>query len=152
MALSTSLTTTTLRQPGRLKDIVENHLRKRLGDVRVRDFRTVHGQRLISQIPDVEHKSLMRIRAILSAVFTFALRTGVFDGQNPMHAVSVPGRLKKYKPPSYDLDESAKIARAVHHSDAAFVLSHLIVVEFFSTEVQEPSRTCIACILTGCDR
>lgn len=103
------------------KDIVENHLRKRLGDVRVRDFRTVHGQRLMSQIPEVGHKSLMRIRATLSATFTFALRTGVLDGHNPMHSVSVPGRPKKYRPPSYSLDESAKIAKAVHHNDAAFV-------------------------------
>jgi len=38
-----------------------------------------------------------------------------------MHAVSVPGRPKKYKPQSYRLDESAKIAKAVRHNDAAFV-------------------------------
>jgi integrase len=103
------------------KDIVEIHLRKRLGDVRVRDFRTVHGQRLMAQIPNVGHKTLLRIRATLSAVFTFALRTGVIDGNNPMHAVSVPGRPKKYRPPTYTLDESAKIAKAVHHNAQAFV-------------------------------
>ena len=103
------------------KDIVEIHLRKRLGDVLVRDFRTVHGQRLMAQIPNVGHKTLMRIRATLSAVFAYALRTGVLDGHNPMHAVSVPGRPKKYKPLTYTLEESAKIAAAVHHNDAAFV-------------------------------
>ena len=99
------------------KDIVELHLRKRIGDVRVRDFRTVHGQRLMTQIPNVGHKTLLRIRATLSAVFTFALRSGVLDGYNPMHAVSVPGRPKKYRPPSYTLEESAKIASAVYHID-----------------------------------
>jgi len=103
------------------QDIVKLHLRKRLGDIRVRDFRTVHVQRLMAQIPNVGHKTLLRIRATLSAVFTFALRTGVIDGFNPMHAVSVPRRPKKYKPPRYSLDESAKIAKAVHHNDAAFV-------------------------------
>ena len=103
------------------KDIVKLRLRKRLGDIRVRDFRTVHVQRLMAQIPNVGHKTLLRIRATLSAVFTFALRTGVIDGFNPMHAVSVPGRPKKYKPSRYSLDESAKIAKAVHHNDAAFV-------------------------------
>jgi len=103
------------------KDIVKLRLRKRLGDIRVRGFRTVHVQPLMAQIPNVGHKTLLRIRATLSAVFTFALRTGVIDGFKAMHAVSVPGRPKKYKPPRYSLDESAKIAKAVHHNDAAFV-------------------------------
>jgi integrase len=75
----------------------------------------------MSRISDIGHKSLMRIRAILSATFTFALRTGVLDGHNPMHAVSVPGRPKKYKPPTYTLVESAKVAKAVHHNAQAFV-------------------------------
>ena len=95
------------------KDIVELHLRKRLGDVRVRDYRTVHGQRLMTQIPNVGHKTLLRIRATLSAVFTHALRTGVLDGHNPMHAVSVPGRPKKYVAPSYSIEESVRIGLAV---------------------------------------
>jgi integrase len=102
-------------------DIVNTHLRSRLGDVRVRDFRVVHGQRLMAQIPNVGHKTLLRIRATLSAVFTYALRAGVLDGNNPMHAVSVPGRPKKYKPPTYSIEESAKIAVAVHYHDQAFV-------------------------------
>jgi integrase len=38
-----------------------------------------------------------------------------------MHAVSVPGRPKKYKPPTYTLVESAKVAKAVHHNAQAFV-------------------------------
>jgi integrase len=38
-----------------------------------------------------------------------------------MHAVSVPGRPKKYKPLTYPLAESAKIAMAVYHNDQAFV-------------------------------
>jgi integrase len=104
------------------KDIVELHLRKRLGDVRVRDFRTVHGQRLMTQIPNVGHKTLLRIRATLSAVFTHALRTGVLDGHNPMHAVSVPGRPKKYVAPSYSIEESVHMSLAVvSKSKVAFV-------------------------------
>jgi hypothetical protein len=58
------------------KDIVKLHLRKRLGDIRVRDFRTVHVQRPMAQIPNVGHRTLLRIRATLSDMFTFALRTG----------------------------------------------------------------------------
>jgi integrase len=103
------------------QDIVNIHLRKRLGAVRVRDFRTVHGQRLLSQIPNVSHKTLLRIRATLSAVLTYALRIGVLDGNNPMHAVSVPGRPSKYTPLTYTIEENAKIGPAVFHHDQAFV-------------------------------
>jgi len=117
------------------QDIVKLHLRKRLGDIRVRDFRTVHVQRLMAQIPNVGHKTLLRIRATLSAVFTFALRTGVIDGFNPMHAVSVPGRPKKYKPPRYSLDESSKMAKAVHHNAAAFVA--VSIAKFAGLRVSE---------------
>jgi len=56
------------------KDIYELHLRKRLGDIRLRDFRTVNGQRLIAQIEGPGHKTLMRIKSFLSGVFTYALR------------------------------------------------------------------------------
>ena len=59
------------------KDIYELHLRKRLGDIRLRDFRTVNGQRLIAQIEGPGHKTLMRIKSFLSGVFTNALREGV---------------------------------------------------------------------------
>jgi hypothetical protein len=117
------------------QDIVKLHLRKRLGDIRMRDFRTVHVQRLMAQIPNVGHKTLLRIRATLSAVFTFALRTGVIDGFNPMHAVSVPGRPKKYKPPCYSLDEPAKMAKAVHHNAAAFVA--VSIAKFAGLRVSE---------------
>jgi integrase len=103
------------------RDIVENHLRRRLGDLRMRDARTVHFQRLFSQIPNVGHKSLLRIRAVLSAVFTHAIRFGLLDGHNPVHGTSVPGRPKKYKPETYTLMESGKIGAAIFHHDQAFV-------------------------------
>jgi integrase len=87
------------------KEIFHQHLKKRLEDLRLRDFRTVHAQRIMASIPDVGHARLLRIKAVLSAAFTHALRTGVIDGINPVHAVSVPGRPKKFKGHAYSLSE-----------------------------------------------
>lgn len=87
------------------RDIFHQHLKKRLDDLRLRDFRTVHGQRIMADIPDVGHARLLRIKAVLSAVFAHALRTGVLDGTNPIHVVSVPGRPVKFKGHAYSLSE-----------------------------------------------
>ena len=87
------------------KEIFHQHLKHRLGELRLRDFRTVHGQRIMHSIPDVGHARLLRIRAVLSAVLMHAIRTGVLDGANPMHLVSVPGKPKKFKGHAYSVPE-----------------------------------------------
>ncbi len=54
-------------------DIYERHLVDRIGNVKLRDFRTVMGQRLIAAIhkdnPEIGHKTLLRIKSFLSGVF-----------------------------------------------------------------------------------
>jgi integrase len=105
------------------KDIYQLRLRSRLGDVRLRDFRTVHGQRLIATIPNVGHKTLLRVKSFLSGVITYALREGVLDGHNPMHAVKAPGRTKKFKGPVYSMEELENIAEAVDDPTAFAVIS-----------------------------
>jgi integrase len=95
-------------RPSTLKDykeIFEQHLRARLGNVRLRDFRTVNGQRILASIPGVSHKRLLRIKAVLSAVFAHAIREGVTDPPNPIHFVSVSGRASNFKGPAYTLTE-----------------------------------------------
>jgi integrase len=91
------------------KDIFERHLRHRLKDYRLRDFRTVHGQRIITSIgsteSDVGHKTLQRIKSFMSGVFKHAKREGFVDGENPMRDVSVMGKPKKFKGEIYTLDE-----------------------------------------------
>jgi integrase len=86
-------------------DIVRVHLRQRLGDVRLRDFRTVHGQRLLRDITGVGHTSLLRIKSLLSGVFKHAKREGFIDNENPMRDVSAPGRSAKYKGPAYTMQD-----------------------------------------------
>ena len=47
----------------------ERHFKHRLGNLRLRDFRTAHGQRLISAIakdhPEIGHKTLLRLKSFL---------------------------------------------------------------------------------------
>lgn len=91
------------------KDIYELHLRERLGDVRLKDFRTVTGQRLVASIPNLGHKTLMRIKSFLSGVFTYAKQEGVLDGENPMRGVKAPGTAVRYKGLTYSVEEIEKI-------------------------------------------
>lgn len=90
------------------RDIFSVHVKARLGVLRLRDFRTIHGQRMLAEIASlgtVGHKSLLRIKSFLSGVFTFAARQGILDGANPMHAVSVDGKPTKFKGATYTKQE-----------------------------------------------
>jgi integrase len=101
-------------KPSTLKDyhdIVRVHLKNRLG-LRLRDFRTVHGQRIIEEIqsakPELSHQSMLRIKSFLSGVFTEAKIKGVLDGENPMVGVRCGGVRKKFHGKAYSPDE-------IHH-------------------------------------
>ena len=74
-------------------------------NLKMREFRTVHGQRLLASIEGVSHERLLRVRAVLSGVFAHAIRNGVLDGVNPMHAVKVPGRPTHFRGAAYTLSE-----------------------------------------------
>jgi hypothetical protein len=74
------------------RDIFHDHLKQRLGDIKIRDFRTVTGQRLLAQVhaeDGLGHMSMAHIKSFLSGVFTFALREGVIDGVNPIDSVNL---------------------------------------------------------------
>jgi len=99
------------------RDIYEKHVAQRLGKLRLRDFRTVNGQRILTSIHEnnsnVGHKTLLRIKSFLSGAFKHAKREGVLDGLNPMVDVSAPGRLKKFKAPIYSLSETMDLILAI---------------------------------------
>ena len=94
------------------KDLFEKHVKGRLGDLRLRDFRTVHGQKLLRSI-SVGRRTLVHIKVFLSATFKHALREGFLDGHNPMQNVSVPGRPDKNTLPVYSMSEIERIAEKV---------------------------------------
>lgn len=86
------------------KDIFEKHLKEKLGDIRLRDFQVVHGQRLLRQIP-VGHRTLMHIKSFLSSVFKLARREGILGTENPMRDVSVPGRPSRFRGAAYNITQ-----------------------------------------------
>ncbi|MGB2890284.1 MAG: site-specific integrase, partial [Candidatus Acidiferrales bacterium] len=103
-------------RPSTVKDyayIFEDHLRRRLGEISLRDFRTVIGQRLMASINGVGHKRLLRIKSFLSGVFTHAKREGILDGENPMRGVSVQGRPTRPKMPVYEISEIEEMLTAL---------------------------------------
>lgn len=87
--------------------IYEPHLKPRLKKLglRVRDFRTVHAQRLLRDIEGLSHRTLQHVRSFLSGVFKYAKREGVIDGVNPLQDVKVPGRPSNFKGRAYSLAE-----------------------------------------------
>jgi len=99
------------------KTIYNTHLKDHLGTIRLRDFRTLHGQKIMRSITGNGHNSLLRIKSFLSGVFKHAKREGFLDGLNPMQDVSVPGRPKKFKGETYTLDEIQEIIEIIYKYD-----------------------------------
>jgi integrase len=96
------------KKPSTLKfyrDVYKNHLRDRVGRVRLRDFTTRHAQDLIDAIPGLSHQSLLRVKTGLSAVFTFARQRDVIRTANPVQGVKAEGRRTNPERYAYSLDE-----------------------------------------------
>lgn len=106
-------------------DEYETHFKHRLGNLRLRDFRTAHGQRILSAIakenPELGHKTLLRLKSFLSGVFRHAKAEGYLDDQNPMRDVSLPRTIRrsKFKGDTYTLPEITKLLANVYWSDYA---------------------------------
>jgi integrase len=92
------------------KDSWRCHIKNRIHG-RVRDFRTVDGENLMTEIEtanttNLAHNTYRHIKVTLSAMFTFAKRKGIYDGVNPMCGVSIPkGRKHGRKRLAYSLHE-----------------------------------------------
>ncbi len=66
---------------------------------------------LISHDTKLSHRSLIHIKSFLSGVFTYAKRTGVLDGINPMRDVSVPKGTSGKETYAYSLEEIQTMVR-----------------------------------------
>jgi hypothetical protein len=84
---------------------------------RVRDFRMVDGESLMTEIEtanktetdDLAQGTYQHIKVTLSAMFTFAKRKGIYDGVNPMTGVTIPkGKKHGRKRLAYSLEEVEK--------------------------------------------
>jgi integrase len=104
-------------------DEYERHFKQRLGNLRLREFRTAHGQRLISAIarehPELGHKTLLRLKSFLSGVFRHAKTEGYLDDENPMRDVSLPRTVRrvKFRGDKYTVNEITTLLSNTYSSD-----------------------------------
>jgi integrase len=106
------------------KEIWANHVKPRIGDIPVRDFRTVDGSKLLKAIAaknDLGKATLQHIKSMLSGVFTFAKNEGLYDGVNPMQDVLIPKARRPGQTHVYSLWEIRKMLRILPPVVRAFV-------------------------------
>ena len=75
------------------QEIWINYLRNRVGELRLREFRTVDASRMLRAIAkerDLTKTTLQHIKSVLSTIFTFAKNDGAFDGANPVDGLLIP--------------------------------------------------------------
>lgn len=88
------------------------YLKPRCGEIRLRDFRCVDGERVLAEInrqKPLAHSSLRRLKALLSALFKHAKRKGLLDGVNPIQDVSIPKGKEPGETYAYSLPEIAQM-------------------------------------------
>ena len=108
------------------KDCYECHIKSRLNGLRLRDFRTVTGQKLLQDIaksnPLIGHKTLLRLKSFLSGAFRHAKAEGILDEQNPMRDVTLPKNVprRKFQGETYTVPEIIKMMEHLSVSPVAF--------------------------------
>jgi hypothetical protein len=90
------------------KEIWNEYLEPRCCDVRLREFRTCDGEKLLAEIARqrvLSRNSLKHIKSLLSGVFKHAKRIGTLNGTNPMQDVSIPKAAEGQETYAYSLEE-----------------------------------------------
>jgi integrase len=75
------------------REIWRNHISDRVGQIRLREFRTVDASRMLKSIAeehDLSKTTLQHIKSVLSGVFSHAKNEGAFDGVNPVQDARIP--------------------------------------------------------------
>src|SRR6266702_4263427 len=114
------------------RDVWRLHLKGRIGNMTLREFRTVDGERILADIARLDldprtkktlsKNSLARIKSFLSGVFKQAKRLGILDGVNPMMDVSTPEGTRGHETFAYSLAEGKAIRNAVPEPARTVVL------------------------------
>jgi len=90
-----------------------NHIREHVGDLHLREFRTVDASRMLREIAresDLTKTTLQHIKSVLSTIFTYAKNEGAFDGANPVDGVLIPRHAKEpSETHAYDLNQVLQI-------------------------------------------
>jgi integrase len=94
-------------------EIWNNHIRNRVGHIRMREFRTVDASRMLKAIAnenDLTRTTLQHIKGVLSGIFTHAKNEGAFDGTNPVRDVHIPGNAREPSETyAYNLNQICRI-------------------------------------------
>ena len=80
------------------EEIWTNHIRDRVGAIKMRNFRTVNANRMLRAIADendLSKTTLQHIKAVLSAIFTHAKNEGAFDGANSVQGTRIPNNARE---------------------------------------------------------
>src|SRR5713226_2656382 len=75
-----------------------NQIREQVGDIHLREFRTLDASRMLRAIAresDLTKTTLQHIKSVLSTIFTYAKNEGAFDGVNPVDGVLIPRHAKE---------------------------------------------------------
>ncbi len=75
------------------REIWNNHICDRVGNIRLREFRTVDASKMLKAIAeqhDLSKTALQHIKSVLSAVFSHAKNEGAFDGVNAVQDAWIP--------------------------------------------------------------
>jgi integrase len=120
------------------KSIYSSHLKNKPElKIRVRDFRTVHAQRLLHGIPNVGHLTLLHIKNFLSGVFRWAKQEGFYDGMNPVIDAKTLGRPTKRETVAYGIDDvSGMLERLDYDVDACEVIALLSLTGLRQSEIR----------------
>jgi integrase len=95
------------------RELWENHMSARIGELRVREVRTVHVSHMLRAIAaehDLAKNTLQHMKSVLSGIFTFAKNEGAFDGANPVQDTLLPSKAREAKETfAYDLSQILRI-------------------------------------------
>ena len=94
------------------KAIWQDYLKPHCCDVRLREFRTCDGEKLLADIArqkTLSRSTLKRIKSLLSGVFKHAKRIGTLNGTNPIQDVSIPKAAEGQETYAYSLEEVTKM-------------------------------------------
>jgi len=87
------------------KNLWEEYLKPRCGNLRLPGFRTCHGMAEIARQKPLSRNTLKHIKSLLSGIFKHAKRQGAIDGVNPIQDISIPRGTESHDTYTYSLEE-----------------------------------------------
>lgn len=106
------------------RQIWKRYLKPRCGHLRLREFRTADGERLMSEVArqnDLSRWTLRHIKAFLSGIFKYAKRLGAVDGVNPVQDVAIPKARPGVETYAYSLEEIIRMISVLGQPAATVV-------------------------------